>query len=317
MLVVMYHGVTNNRYDPPVWTQLPVDKFRSHMEFLRKHYRIVSLAEVVAAVRSERNIPQRAALITFDDGLMNNYTVAFPVLKELGIPATIFLTSDFIGTDRFFWFDDLYILLKHLCQQENNLSYVEFVVEMGLPTCPAGEFPYFQLVNHMKRLPAAVRDDLLGCLRQKVSIDVGQYSEDFCALGWDEVKIMQTSGLIEFGAHTASHEILTNLDEKGLEREVTASRGFLEKHLGRPVLSFCYPNGGSELDFTRNHREFLARSEFLCAFSSENRLNRDNEDMFALGRIPVGNDLTAQPELFRLSTAGVLEFVGKWRYTRT
>jgi peptidoglycan/xylan/chitin deacetylase (PgdA/CDA1 family) len=97
LLVVMYHGVTSNDYAPPIWTQLPLKTFRQQIEYLCGHYVPVSLTEVTGATRGVSTLPDHAVLITFDDGLRNNYSVAFPVLRELSVPAAIFLTIDYIG----------------------------------------------------------------------------------------------------------------------------------------------------------------------------------------------------------------------------
>lgn len=312
MLAVMYHGVTRRSYDPPLWTQLPVSVFRAQLEFLKAHYTIIPLARLLDAIRGGASLPPRAALLTFDDGLMNNYTVAFPLLEELGIPATIFLTSDYIGTPKIFWFDELYLLLSHLHRQDGQISDPGLSLGDDIPVVPNGEFPYYRVVNWMKRLPAQRRHDVLERLRQRVSFDAAPYREDFCPLGWDEVRAMDASGLVDFGAHTASHEILTNLDEAGLRREVLGSREAIEKHLGRPVLSFCYPNGRPGDDFTRVHEEYLAQHGFLCAFSTRNGLCGCGEETFAMRRIPVGNDGTSEPDYFRLNTAGALDIARRW-----
>ena len=303
----MYHGVTRHFYDPPVWTQLPVAVFRAQLEFLKAHYTIIPLERLLDAIRGGAPIPPRAALLTFDDGLMNNYIVAFPLLKELDVPATIFLTSDYIGTSKIFWFDELYLLLSQLHQQGGWVSDPELSLGDDIPVVSKGEFPYYQVVNWMKRLPIQRRHGILERLRQRVTLDASPFREDFCPLGWSEVGTMQASGLIDFGSHTANHEILTNLDESGLHREVLGSRETIERELGRPVLSFCYPNGRPGDDFTRAHEEFLAANGFLCAFSTQNGLCSCEENPFSLRRIPVGNDGSSGPDYFRLNASGVLD----------
>lgn len=317
LMVVMYHGVTRRSYDPPVWTQLPLEVFRGQLEFLKAHYTIITLERLLDAIRGRAELPQRAALLTFDDGLMNNFTMAFPLLKGLDIPATIFLTSDFIGTSEIFWFDELYLLLRQLHRQGGTVSDPVLTLGDDLPKVPEGEFPYFSLVNWMKHLPSPRRTEILDRLRQRFPLDIAPYREDFCLLGWDEVKDMHASGLVDFGVHTAHHQILTTLDEPGLRREVLGSRDTIERHLGRPVLSFCYPNGQPGEDFTREHEEFLAASGFLCAFSTQNGLWHVGEDNFALRRIQIGNDGTSDPDYFRLNTAGVIDIARKCGCTST
>jgi len=93
LLVLMYHGVTEQEHDPPVWTQLPVALFRDQMAFLRDHYRVLSLEECLAAHNRGGRLPERSALITFDDGDHSFASQAFPVLKKYRLPVTLFLIS--------------------------------------------------------------------------------------------------------------------------------------------------------------------------------------------------------------------------------
>lgn len=313
LMIVTYHGVTTNHYNLPIWTQLPVSVFRRQLDFIMSHYTIISLERLLEFIRGEADLPVQSALLTFDDGLKNNYTVVFPLLKELRIPATIFLTSEFINSTNLLWFDELYLLLRELHFQGSRIAELDLFPEIIILKEQGGEFSYFEIVNRMKRLPASQREKLLQTLRKQAFINSDIYRDDFCALDWEQIKVMKDSGLVSFGAHTANHEILTNLSEDGLVTEVVDCRKTLEMHLGCPVLSFCYPNGYPGLDFSITHKKFLKNKGFLCAFSTENRLNSLDMDPFALGRFSVGNDETSNPDYFRLKTSGMLRFATKFR----
>jgi peptidoglycan/xylan/chitin deacetylase (PgdA/CDA1 family) len=312
-VILMYHGITRRNYDPAVWTQLPVDIFRSQLKFLKDNYELITLEQLLKATRTRTPLPCRAAMLTFDDGLMNNFTVAFPLLKEFEIPATIFVASDYIGTNEILWFDEIYLLLKQLYKQGGNLSDKTLSLGDDMPAIPFGEFPLSKVLSWMKHLSALRRNDIIHSLRKIVSADLAKEKEDFCYLGWPEIKIMQLSGLVDFGVHTASHEILTNLTSEGLQREIIGSREVIEQHLERPVFSFCYPNGKPDDDFTVEHEAFLARNGYLCAFTTQNGLCGKDEDPFALKRIAVGNDWTSDPDYYRLNTSGLLDVVRKYR----
>ena len=305
LLTVMYHGITRQNYDPPVWTQLPVDVFEAQIEFLTKYYKPVSLKQVVAAINGETVLPERALLITFDDGLRNNATVAWPVLQKYEVPAAIFLTVDFIGTDKFFWVDELYLYLVEAEKSRVDLHLGRFGKAESLLNGGDTWDAYLNIVEALKRVSDAERENLLQELQQQVSFDRNTYFEDFGLLDWDQVMAMANSGLISFGAHTATHQILTQMDLIRVESELIEPRKKLTKILGRNVTEFCYPNGRSGLDFTADHSALLQQIGYCCAFSTDCKFFQPAvENPFSIGRIPAGNDLTSYPNKFRLSTAG-------------
>lgn len=306
LLVVMYHGVTSLCHEPPIWTQLPADRFRSQLAFLRDHYCPVSLGEVVTAFRTGSTLPDNAALVTFDDGLRNNFTVALPILQELAIPAAVFLTVDYIGTAEFLWVDELFLLLR---------EGAACGVPLELPNPAAGALlragrlweAYELMVEMLKRSGLDEREAALARLRRLVPIGRPADAEDFALLDWDQVRAMQQSGLVEFGVHTATHRILSELTPAEWEREIVHPRQTLERETGVEAATFCFPNGRPTVDFGPEHLDYLRRAGYVCAFTTENSLyDRAVGDPLAIGRIPAGNDATSTPEYFRASTAGVI-----------
>ena len=101
--ILMYHGFSTQRADDHSdfeGLHLEVNRFRNHLRFLRKHYNVVSLEEVVAAFQGEATLPDRAAVITIDDGYRSVYTHAYPILRKYGFPATLFIYTNFAGVGR-------------------------------------------------------------------------------------------------------------------------------------------------------------------------------------------------------------------------
>jgi peptidoglycan/xylan/chitin deacetylase (PgdA/CDA1 family) len=128
--ILMYHGLTR---DPACrdWTQVPVEAFERQMELLRERYRVVPLARLADMVAAGRVEPGSAA-VTFDDGYRSVATLAAPVLRRTGVPATVFLTSGFIAETaderRTLWTDRVGLLLARSAATSVDLSGV------GLPT---------------------------------------------------------------------------------------------------------------------------------------------------------------------------------------
>jgi len=308
LLVVMYHGITEFRHDPPVWTQLPAEKFRSQLEFLQRHYTLLSLGELVGAIRNGTSLPERAAMITFDDGLRNNYSVALPILRELRVPATIFLTVDLVGSKEILWVDELYLLLR---QAAVRGGYPELRDRAAREHFRAGRVwqAYEIAVEDLKRSGMAERAYEMNRLRNTTPLAPDKRREDFELLTWEEVKTMHRTGLVEFGVHTATHRIVSELDEGEWDREIIAPRKKLEENLGTGIVSFCFPNGRPFVDFRPEHFDLLKKAGYACAFTTENALfTWPGSDCMSIGRVPAGNDATSDPVTFRLNTSGALRF---------
>lgn len=307
LLVVMYHGVCRKDYNPPIWTQLPSEKFEAQIAFLNSKYNLVSLSQLMEAISEDKTLPERAALITFDDGLRNNYSVAFPILKKYKAPAAIFVTVDYIDTDNILWFDELLFLIEKGFKEGIVKSEKDFFGELlpGIDSEADLWTIYCNAVEKFKRIPLKAREENMNKLRDKISFHTGGLLEDFGILSAEQMLEMDASGLIEFGAHTANHRILTNMDEQEWEVELKESKAKLEKIIKKKVHTFCFPNGRPRVDFNEEHVSYLKECSYKCSFTTENSLYSPGAgDPFYIGRVPAGNDFTSHPSKFRLATAG-------------
>ena len=300
LLVVMYHAVTRNSYNPPVWTHLPLDTFRQQLRFLKNHYTIVSIDQVLDALDGKSTLPPHAALITFDDGYKNNFDIAFPVLQELEIPATIFLTVDKIGSAHPLWFDEIHLLLHAKNCTGNDLPFVN---ERAADLFSSGYTwdAYCVTVEALKHSGEDARESYLQKLRKVAKTNDDKRYEDFCLLGWDDVFKMRDSGLVYFGVHTATHRILTDLAKDEWEQEIHAPRIKMEKLLGLPVRTFCYPNGRPGIDFHDDHISYMMACGYSCSFTTKSGLfSFSNNDCMQIARIPAANDIRSEFSFFRL-----------------
>lgn len=312
LLVVMYHGVTRQCHLPPIWTQLPLPVFKAQLEFLKSRYQPVSLTQVLQTLDQEAPLPERAVLITFDDGLSNNYSVAFPVLRELSVPAAIFLTVDVIGTRDLLWFDELYLLIR---EGGRRGAPLELPIPEAQRHYRAGRLwdAYVASVEGAKRAGEDMRRKLMDKLRAAVLLDREKHLEDFGLLTWDQVREMERSGLVRFGVHTARHRILSELTESELEGEVLTPRRRFAAELGREPESFCFPNGIPGIDFHPGHQAFLRSCGYRCAFSTERGLfDPGSGERMGIARIAVGNDGSSDPDYFNLNTAGAWSLFHGW-----
>ena len=308
LLVVMYHGVTKKKYTPPVWTQLPVAVFEKHMQWLVKNYYPVSLSEVVDAVTHDTRLPDRSVLVTFDDGLNNNATVAYPVLLKYKVPAAIFLTVDFVGTDTFFWVDELWLLIQEAGRQQIDIRFTAPDANRCFRQRKYWD-AYHAEVECLKRISDEKRSNRLDALQRQVQYDRMKYQEDFGMLSWADVTAMDREGLVEFGVHTATHRILTTIPAEQLDDELFGAKERLEKRLGHPVEAFCYPNGKSGVDYMPEHREILDKGGYMCAFTTDLGLcDVEKVNPFSIPRVSAANDALVHSYFFQLNASGMCEY---------
>ncbi len=198
------------------------DHFRQILEMLLRAFRVVPLDELPQALMNPERKPIVA--ITFDDGYRSVHDNAFPIMKELGVPATVFLPTDFIGTGRLLWWDEVY----HLAT-----SAPDTVLAL------AGADNPDHAVDMMKYLDPGARCKLLARMRG-VAGDVAAPRR--LMLDWDEIRAMHAAGL-RFGGHTVSHSYLDVLGPDALRAELRGCRAVIEREIGDAPTAFAYPDG--------------------------------------------------------------------------
>ncbi len=310
-LIVMYHGVVPDGRPYHNWGQLPESKFRRQLESLARRHRVLPLGQIVAAIRDGLPLPPNAAAITFDDGFANNAHVAWPHLKALGLPATIFLVTGHVGTKRLLWPDEVFLLLWHAVRRHVDLP------SLGLPRIDQNEprrcgRAYRQIVTHLKRIPAERKNESLAALRSTIgsSADESPWAGDFQLMTWDDVARLNQTGLVEFGAHTGRHDILTQLPPDEAYREIRESIAAVCARSNRDDVPFAYPNG-APCDFSPAIVDMVRDAGASCAVTTVEGLNPMGSDPFTLRRISVGADLSHHN--FELRCSGVISALRRAR----
>ena len=264
IIVLNYHRIGNpneTQYDPLVFSAT-ANEFEWQLGYLKRHFDIATLDDVVAMATG--NKPLRAAvLITFDDGYRDNYTLAFPRLRAAGVPATFFLPTAFIGSDRLPWWDLIAYILKHARRNPIRLSY-PFPVQLdtekqGLKTAIA------VALRAYKNPAMKDHDRFIAELLKSSDSVLPSPSAETCFMNWQEAREMQAGGMA-FGSHTHNHEILTKLPVESQREELEVSRQILERELNRSIATLAYPVGGAQ-SFSVETQMAAMRSGYVAAFS--------------------------------------------------
>lgn len=289
LTILMYHAVIRSPLAVNDWCFLPEASFRAQMRYVREHFDVLPLGEATKRLR-EGSIRRPTASITFDDGFHNNYDAAFPILQETGLPATIFLTTDLIDTDETIWFCRLHEAV--MGTRRGSLTWDGTVYDLSNPRSKSDASAYLQ--ESMKNLTSETFERSFGRLLQVLDYDARRSIEresPFRILSNAAIKKMAASGLIDFGAHTRTHRILSGLSENECSRDILGSLVAVSRITERPCLLFAYPNGQSS-DYTRHAVRTLGANGVIAAVTTRPGPNDSRTPPLELRRYGIGSETT-------------------------
>jgi peptidoglycan/xylan/chitin deacetylase (PgdA/CDA1 family) len=304
----MYHGVSDAPLSPACWHQLDVESFRRQMEWVARRSAVLPLSEALPRLAAG-TLPPRACAITFDDGYRNVATNAFPVLARLGLPSTVYLATGTVGTDRVLWPDRVYLAFARTRAPEIDLRTLGRGVVRLADDRDRAE-GYRITVGALKLLPAAEKDARLAEVERALGADPRPRPRDFRPLTWDDVARLTATGLVEFGAHTVTHDILSRLPDAEVVRQVMESHATVASRTGATPVSFAYPNGRT-IDFDERAKAAVRRARIPWDFATTEVFCVGSSDPLALPRIGVAGHHSSS--VFRLHASGALLALRSWR----
>ena len=204
------------------------------LRYLRRVLNLVPLAEIATSVAERRPAGcRRRAAIIFDDGARNNVSVAYPILRSLGIPATFFVCPGLIEERKWIWTHEVRARLRWAAPQLSS----EIAGALHAP----GEIDAF--VQWMKKLPLPERARVEALLRLATPsfLPTEKEREAFDLAGWHELRALDPA-IVTIGSHSMTHPILSTLSDAAIEVEMRESRRMLEVKLDRSAEFFSYPN---------------------------------------------------------------------------
>lgn len=238
--------------------------------------------------------PKNACIVTFDDGWVDNYYYAFPILKKYEIPATIFISTNKVGTHEWPWPD-------RIAYYVHSIPVKEFVYAMNATLQRLGlEHHRLGFKNQDKRL---IREQIIDHMKtmdnQKIQYVMKDLDKTFinqkeCLmktrpwLTWDEVMEMRREG-ISFGSHTHNHLILSRIPFKQVQEEIVLSQQILSEKMGTTATMFCYPNG----DFNDEIIQIVAGAGYKIAVTTRRGSINGSSSLLTLNRTMLHNDMTS------------------------
>jgi peptidoglycan/xylan/chitin deacetylase (PgdA/CDA1 family) len=299
LALLMFHGVEADPLSPSCSYVLDAQTLRRELTYVRRHFRVLPLEEAIERLQNG-TLPKRSAALTFDDGTRNLLTHAAPVLRDLGLPAAVFVATGPMGTGEALWPDRLWLAFARTTAADVDLTAIG-LGHRSLATAADLVRTRDAVIAHFKDLPDAERIARVEWLVDLLGPESDAYGSPFQMLSWDEAHELASDGTISLHPHSVTHPILSRCSDEKVEREITESCATLERETGRPPMVFAYPNGG-EQDFDDRARSALRRNGVRWALSTTNGFADRDSDPLALPRIGIASQHSQA--IFRLKVSG-------------
>ncbi len=274
-------------FDPGVFTVTP-EEFEAQVAFLRRRCAVVSMEQTIEALETGRPLPRNAVLITFDDGYLDNFQTAFPILAQHGLPATFFLVTSMVGGNVPPWWDRIASLVRHARRRQFTLtvggrSHSFDLDRLDLPTALR------RVLTLCKLDPRPDQSAFIEEVEAATGAAAPQTAATRLFLDWTEAAEMVRGGMT-IGSHTVTHRLLARLDRASQEAETANSRAILSERLQAPIDAFAYPVG-RETAFSNTSIEAVRKAGYRIAFSFCGGINHvdTNTSRFDLRRLDPGN----------------------------
>lgn len=297
-LILCYHGCSHSPDFSINGRHIASKQLDQHFAYLKKNFTIHSLDEMFASYRTNKKPNKKMVAITFDDGYLNNYTTAFPLIKKHNIPAAFFILSKPLMDDKFINWPDILDLIKryggldsikigsHDFKKINGRGYFSESLNTS-----AGDF----IKNNGRD-----RDIWLEKLMNEINFDklLNNVNKDYYKfLNVEQLKEMACCDLVEIGSHCHSHYNLANISADLAAYELMESKRILEEVIGKNVNTVAYPDGS----YNANVKNIAEKAGYRNQVAVSYQCPDDEGDKRILPRLTISNTTTFESSMIFLN----------------
>jgi peptidoglycan/xylan/chitin deacetylase (PgdA/CDA1 family) len=250
--------------------------FRAQTRALAARCQVVTLVDGLAGLAAGDRPHRPLVAITFDDGYADNFHVAAPIMKSLGLAATFFVVAGLIGTEDELWYD--VAARRWLAAPAPALSDAAAASGSAIPWVVETKPSMDTWMSFLKRLDPEARAMVVSRLPEPGRVAERQAYDR--VMTPDELRALRSAGH-EIGSHTLTHPLLPQLNDTELKQELVESRCLIEGWLNEPIAGFCYPNG----DHDDRVVGATARAGYAYACLTRSGDNRPGADPLRLRRV--------------------------------
>lgn len=279
-----------------MYHKVKMKNFEQQMKYLVNNYEVINPLLAIERIKSE-TVSGKEVVITFDDGFKNTYVNAYPVLKKLRIPATLFLTTSYIGASKLSWWDSVKFFLDSC-----TISQLESINRLNKKVFDSHNLMQYKrssekFINLLKNCDNKTREQIVDSISYTIDTKLPRLDDDYLFMNWEEV--YELRDVFNFGAHTHTHPILTKCSLPEVRNEIIKSKKIIKEKLGISSRGFCYPNG----NFNKKIASIVKNLGFDYACTANNGALGAKDDFFAIKRIGINVDDQLQDFILKLSPA--------------
>jgi len=298
--VLAYHELADDDVDLEAWTVVRKSAFLRQVDYLVRHYDIVTLDQALAHIEAGGVTDRPKAVITFDDGASGNARILLPLVEQLRVPVTVYIATRQIADQNPYWFDHVINALQidrvvDLDLRQFNLGEYRINVTRG----PENWREIERLLEALKSLAPEVRVKALEALLAEIP-PVARRNCRIEPMSVADVKALAACPFITIGSHSHCHNLLTQLAPAAVTESIRESKTLLERWTGKTIEHFAYPNGS----YDDNTVRIVQASGFRSATTFEARLWRSDDSHLRIPRIGIGRYDSI--EQFKLNLVGGL-----------
>lgn len=310
--VLLFHGVTLRETPPnPIQNynnkHIYKDIFIEFILGLKTFCNFYSINQLTDAWMSGMSLPANSCVVTFDDGFLNNYEVATPILSNLGIPATFYISTGNITRGSIFWVDQLEIAFASAYSSGTKLlltpqiSDQNQIVDMGALSVAQIVSILDCIKSKLKIIHPQERDyyinDILNQVDEKY-FDNSRIDHDYRVMSWDQVREIDSNPLFTVGGHSVDHNIFSTMTPQEQEVEISTSIATLTDELGNFSGHYSYPEGKAKHFSTTTERLLQQYGVKCCPSAIHGVASQSDQTLFNFHRLMLGIDRAADSYIY-------------------
>ena len=302
--ILRYHAIhedpTQNEHTIGCGITHSTASFELQMKALAMKFHPISLDDLLSSLEEGRRLPNRAVVVTFDDGYADNLEIAAPILKKYDIPACFYITVGPVDSGGMPWF----ARIRHAMTQTRVSRWTDSEGKIHELNDGHRRIEAFWAASRaLAKSTGEQQQNLLNEIEAELDVEPLRRS-DCRMLTWDQVRALHKAGHI-IGSHTVSHSNSAYISGAELESEFSMSKRRLEEELQAPVIHFSYPSPILEPHFSTESIERSRRAGYRTAVTSSAGVVRLGDNPLSLRRV------FAQAEPFQFQWALENSFINR------
>lgn len=291
LYISMYHytrDLKHSRY--PEIKGLDVNLFREQIAFMKSNFNIVTMEQVLEAISTKEKLPEKALLLTFDDGYADNYNVAMPILEEYGvqgsffIPGKTFTTHQLLDVNKIHYVlasANIYNLVEDLKKEMDYYRGQEFqyapTEELFAKYAVASRFDIKETVFVKQMLQTVLPEKLRNIISSKLFAKYVGVTEEQLAyelyMSEEQIRTMKRHGMF-IGIHGYDHYWLGNLSVEQMENDISLALDALDEFVDKKQWVMNYPYG----NYNKDVLAYISKQGACLGLTTEVRLADIDKD---------------------------------------